>query len=65
MKKLRRFAKLGLLVVLGTSLVGCYIVPIGWGRGHRSHDGYHHYDRGSGPSRGGEMPRDGRGDRGR
>jgi hypothetical protein len=66
MNKLRRFAKLGLLVVLGTSLAGCYVVPIGWGKGHRSHGGYHHHaDGGSDPSRGGEMPRGGRGDRGR
>lgn len=60
MNKLRRLAKLGVLVVLGSTLAGCYVVPIGWGHGNRNH-GQHHYDGGSGPNRGGEMPRGGRG----
>lgn len=56
MNKLRRLAKLGVLVVLGATLAGCYVVPIGWG--HRHHG--HHVDGGSAPGRGGEMPRGGR-----
>jgi hypothetical protein len=54
MKNMRRLARLGLLVVLGTLLGGCVIVPLhGWGHGNE-HGGYERggYDRG-GYDRGG------------
>ena len=39
MDKLRRMAKLGLVVVLGMYLSGCIIVPLhGWGHGHEYYD---------------------------
>lgn len=52
MNMLRRFAKLGLLVVLGASVVGCCVAPpYGWG--HRVHGGYYQGDPGPvGPPRG-------------
>jgi hypothetical protein len=38
---LRRLAKLGLLVVMGSYLVGCCIPPHGgWGHGGRGERGY-------------------------
>jgi hypothetical protein len=47
-KNVRRLARLGLLVVMGTVLGGCVIAPLhGWGHGH-GRGGYERggYDRG-------------------
>jgi hypothetical protein len=58
---LKRLAKLGLVLVLGSYLVGCVIAPHGgWGHGHHSdHGGYSERggERGGYSDRGGNSQR--------
>lgn len=41
MKIPTRLARITLIALLGPALTACYVVPIGWGHGHRGHGGYH------------------------
>jgi hypothetical protein len=59
---LRRLAKLGLVVVVGSYLAGCIVVPHGGGWGHERHGDRGGYgdrggDRGGYVDRGGYGPR--------
>ena len=57
MNLLRRFFKLAVAVMLGASLAGCYIVPLGWGHGQRGANGYYQGEQRSGQSHDGDFVR--------